>query len=148
MRQTEQAEFTNMCMVYDGKGNILVQQRTNPNWPGITFPGGHVEKNEPFLHSAIREVKEETGLDIENLKLCGVKQFEPEPGVRYVVFYIKTNCYRGELQSSEEGNVFWVALEQLREYRLARSFAEMLPVFLEDQYSEFYYEKDGSMIVI
>lgn len=30
--------LTNMCMIYDNEGNILVQKRINPNWPGICFP--------------------------------------------------------------------------------------------------------------
>ena len=43
-----------MCMVYDGN-RILVQDRMNPNWPGITFPGGHIEPKESFVESVIRE---------------------------------------------------------------------------------------------
>lgn len=73
MARAESAIFTNMCMIYDDKGNILVQDRKNPDWPGITFPGGHVEPGESFVCSVIREVKEETGLDIENPQLCGIK---------------------------------------------------------------------------
>ena len=64
MAKTEKAIFTNLCMVYDGEGNILVQDRKNPNWKGITFPGGHVEEGESFTESVIREVWEETGLNI------------------------------------------------------------------------------------
>jgi len=30
----------NMCMIYDDKGNILVQDRLKKDWPGVTFPGG------------------------------------------------------------------------------------------------------------
>lgn len=36
-----------------------------------TFPGGHIEKNENPEEAIIREVKEEVGLKIENLKLLG-----------------------------------------------------------------------------
>ena len=60
----ETAVFTNMCMVYDEKGNVLVQNRVDPEWGGITFPGGHVEKGESFTDSVIREIREETGLTI------------------------------------------------------------------------------------
>ncbi|MFC3389660.1 NUDIX domain-containing protein [Salinicoccus sesuvii] len=31
------------------------------NWPGVTFPGGHIEKNESFHDAVVREVFEETG---------------------------------------------------------------------------------------
>ena len=68
MAKKESCVLTNMCMVYDGD-RILVQDRGNPDWPGITFPGGHVEPNESFVRSVIREVKEETGLDITDVQL-------------------------------------------------------------------------------
>lgn len=60
MSRTEKTIFTNMCMVYDDNGNVLVQNRLNPDWPGITFPGGHVDAGESFTDAVIREVFEET----------------------------------------------------------------------------------------
>ncbi len=48
MDRSEKAIFTNMCMVYDDNGNVLVQNRKDKEWGGITFPGGHVEKKESF----------------------------------------------------------------------------------------------------
>ena len=71
MAREEKCILTNMCMVYDGT-RILVQDRMNPDWPGITFPGGHVEPRESFVDSVIREVEEETGLKISNVQLCGI----------------------------------------------------------------------------
>ena len=54
MAREEKCVLTNMCMVYDGN-RISVQDRMNPNWPGITFPGGHIEPKESFVESVIRE---------------------------------------------------------------------------------------------
>lgn len=56
MARAESAVFTNMCMVTDGKGNVLVQNRNDPRWLGVVFPGGHVELGESFVESVIREV--------------------------------------------------------------------------------------------
>lgn len=39
MGRKETVELTNMCMVEDGKGNVLVQNRLDPNWSGIVYPG-------------------------------------------------------------------------------------------------------------
>lgn len=142
MARTETATFTNMCMIYDKNGNILVQNRKNPNWPGISFPGGHVEPGESFCASVIREVKEETGLDIENPVLCGIKQFTTKKDGRYVVLFYKTDRYSGEICSSEEGEIFWIPRADLERYELANDFAEMVGIFESDSLSEFYYYKE------
>ena len=47
MNRRETVEFVNMCMIYDGE-KVLVQERVKSDWPGITFPGGHVERGESF----------------------------------------------------------------------------------------------------
>lgn len=141
MSRTESAIFTNLCMVCDGHGNVLVQDRKNPDWPGITFPGGHVEPGEAFTDSVIREVFEETGLTVEDPALCGVKQFQTLKGERYVVFLYKAGRFHGELRSSDEGEVFWIPREKLPEYPTVPDFAELLRVFEEDGLNEFFYTR-------
>ena len=61
----ENLELTNMVMIVNEKDNkVLVQNRIKGEWTGIAFPGGHVEKGESIIDSAIREVKEELDLDL------------------------------------------------------------------------------------
>ena len=139
MSRAEQAIFTNLCMVYDHDGNILVQDRRDPDWPGLCFPGGHVEPGESFVESVIREVWEETGLTIENPKLCGTKQFQTRRGERYVVLFYKTDRFSGELKSSDEGEVFWIPRTDLHNYRLSIDFEDMVRIMETDDLSEFYY---------
>ena len=141
MSRSESAIFTNLCMVSDGNGNVLVQDRKNPDWPGVTFPGGHVEPEEAFTDSVIREVFEETGLTIENPKLCGVKQFMTDEGARYVVFLYRANRFTGKLRSSHEGEVFWVPREKLFDYPTVPDFAELVRVFEEPDLNEFLYRR-------
>ena len=140
--RTEKAEFTNMCMVTDGQGRLLVQDRVNPDWPGITFPGGHVEPGESFVESVIREVREETGLTILDPILCGIKQFPLQGGGRYVVLLFRASRFTGTLTSSAEGEVFWLPREELENCRLAPDFSEMLHVFESPGLSEFYYYRE------
>ncbi len=139
MSRSEQAIFTNLCMVCDGAGNILVQDRKKPDWPGLCFPGGHVEPGESFVKSVIREVREETGLTIENPILCGTKQFQTEVGERYVVLLYRASCYSGELRSSDEGEVFWIPRDSLSQHQLSIDMEDMIRVFESDTLSEFYY---------
>ena len=139
MSRMENCILTNMCMICDGN-KILVQDRKNPNWPGITFPGGHVESKESFVESVIREVKEETNLDIAQVKLCGVKQWTSKSeDYRYLVFFFRADSFSGTLKSSEEGEVFWIEKEHLHNYQLADGFAGMYEVFEQEELSENYY---------
>ena len=142
MSRTETAVFTNLCMVYDDAGNILVQDRKDPDWPGLCFPGGHVEPGESFVKSVIREVREETGLTIEDPTLCGTKQFQTKEGARYVVLFYKAKHWHGQLRSSDEGEVFWIPQDTLSEYTLCDDFEDMVRVFESDHLSEFYYYKE------
>lgn len=74
MARTETVEFTNMCMICDGS-RVVVIDRKKRDWPGITFPGGHIEPGESFTDAVIREVQEETGLHIRSPQLCGIKDW-------------------------------------------------------------------------
>ena len=143
MARRETVVLTNMCMVYDNQGNILVQDRLDPDWPGVTFPGGHVEPGESFTKAVIREVWEETGLTIEHPRLCGLKQFPEEDGTRYIVMLYKTNQFSGELRSSREGNVFWIKRGELENYPLPVSFDQLIHVFEDDSLGEQYVRWDG-----
>lgn len=144
MHVPEMVELTNMCMVEDARGRVLVQDRVDPTWPGITFPGGHVEPGESFVDAVIREVREETGLTIAHPRLCGVKHWIRKNGVRYVVLLYRTKFWEGELHASSEGEVRWVPLEELSFLPLAHGMDRMLRVFLEENLSEqWFVREDG-----
>ena len=51
---------------------MLVQERLK-SWTGLSFPGGHVEPGEGFIDSAVREVKEETGLDVVTKRIIAIQ---------------------------------------------------------------------------
>lgn len=147
MARRETVVLTNMCMICDHAGNVLVQDRLDPDWPGVTFPGGHVERGESFTRAVIREVWEETGLTIEAPQLCGLKQFWEDDGTRYIVFLYKANRFSGELRSSREGKVFWIKRSELMNYQLPVSFPEMLRVFEDDGVGELYsHWEDGAYL--
>ncbi|OQB13837.1 MAG: Diadenosine hexaphosphate hydrolase [Firmicutes bacterium ADurb.Bin193] len=134
-------ELTNMVMIQDpATGKVVVQDRLN-KWPGISFPGGHVEDGESFMDSAIREIKEETGIDVKNLKLCGVVHWcNNRTYDRYIEFFYKTTNFCGELISeTHEGRVFWASLDEIKKMKLSSCFAEYLTIFLSDEYSEAFY---------
>lgn len=137
MKRTENAELTVLCLVYRDD-EILLQNRIKKDWQGYTLPGGHIEKGESITEAVKREMKEETGLDIYEPKLCGVKQFPIDDG-RYIVFLYKTDKFSGELLSSDEGKMEWVKRSEIAKIETVSDFELMLRVFNEDNLSEFQY---------
>ena len=140
MERNSSCVLTNMCMVEDEIGRVLVQQRVDKNWSGIAFPGGHVEPGESLTESVIREVKEETGLTIKNVKLCGVKDWCFENNSkRQRVFLYKTSDFCGELiPKSNEGKNFWVSKEELENLNTASTFIDTLQIFTDSNTNELF----------
>lgn len=138
-------ELTTMVMIKNpATGQVLVQDRIK-SWKGWSFPGGHLEDGESVVDCAKREVKEETGLTVENLKSCGIihwlnnKTFD-----RYLVFLFKTTDYHGELTDCDEGKNLWVPLGELKSRPSTNDTPKYLPMFLENRYSEAFGSYNGT----
>lgn len=123
--------YTNMCMVYDGD-NILVMNRVKRDWPGLTFPGGHVEKDELFSESVIREMFEETGLTISDLEYVGQIVWPlPNKKINDVALLYRTNSFTGTVKKSREGEVFFIKKSELHSYEFSLDFDKVLALMFK-----------------
>ena len=122
-------KLTTMCMIYNDNGEILVQDRTKNDWPGITFPGGKVEKDELIEESCIREIKEETGLDIKNLECMNYIEWNTiEENVRHLCILFRTKDYDGKLIDSSEGRNFFIKEKDIQKYNLSYDFLKIYKI--------------------
>ena len=143
MDRTLKAELTNMCLVKDKDGRVLLQMRTKHDWPGWTLPGGHVEKGENLVQSVIREVKEETGLSISNPVLKGLMEFKTLKGQdMYIVFLYETDEFVGELKDSIEGHLIFEKRENIKEEQWAMDMDSIWQIYDNDSLTDIIFYKD------
>lgn len=95
---------------------LLIQQKKSGNYG---FPKGHILPGENEIEASIREVKEETNVDIEinSKKRYSLSYIQNENINKEVVYFLarpKEN-FKISKQESEISNVFWVDKEKVRE---------------------------------
>jgi 8-oxo-dGTP diphosphatase len=102
-------------------GKILIVQESKPGREGLfSIPGGHVEDHETLLEAAIREVKEESGYEVELTGLIGVFQtVRPHINVSGPVFGARITG-GSAVASKEHPEVRWVTIEELRDLQKAQ----------------------------
>ena len=113
--------LTMKAVIVDGEGRTLLIRRSkaNKNFTGKwEWPGGKVDPGEDFAVAAIRETKEETGLDVELTGVAGVAQFEM-PKAFVAMLCMEAKIIGGEMQLSREHDDYqWVPLARLAEMDL------------------------------
>lgn len=110
-------------------GRILLEKRKNDPGKGKwSIPGGIVETGETLEQTVIREVREETGLVVENPKLVDVVNqvtLDENGRVKYhfviIDYFVKLR--RGKAKpDSDAAELEWVALEEVEDKDLTKTF--------------------------
>ena len=61
-----------------------------------------------------------------------------------MVLFYKTNKYEGKLSSSNEGEVYWMEIDDMKKANLADVMEKMLEVFLKENLSEYFFYKENN----
>lgn len=134
----------NMIKINRGNDVLVLDKVKKYGWEGLTFPGGHVEKIESITESVIREAKEETNLDIENIKYVGmISWYDMGNNDRIIGFLYETNDFSGELiKENIEGTLEFIDYEELKNMDGHSDSMDEIFAIYDGKYSEIvlYYE--------
>ena len=109
---------TTLCYI-EHAGRVLLLHRTrrdeDPNrgkWIGV---GGHIEPGETPEECALREVREETGLRLLDLRSRGVVRFRSDASPDEDMYLFTATAFSGRLRECDEGELKWVEKEKMFE---------------------------------
>jgi 8-oxo-dGTP diphosphatase len=105
------------ALISDGEGRLLLVQRGNAPYRGRwSLPGGRCEPDEPAEQAVVREVREETHLEVEvDRLLTTVERDDPSASIVYVIDEFACLLRGGRLQASDDALAArWTTAEQRR----------------------------------
>ena len=112
------------ALIFEGRNILLVERAKEPLKGYWSIPGGIVEAGEKLEDAVRREVREETGLEIEPLAMFEIFErimpdSEMRPEYHYVLIDYLCRVVGGQLAAaSDVSQAAWVSEQNLREYRL------------------------------
>jgi 8-oxo-dGTP diphosphatase len=89
--------------------------------------GGHIERGEDIYSAARREVIEETGLEVDHLRLVGLINIDGDQPTGILLFVFAAESRSGEPIPSEEGTLEWIERDQITQVDLVEDLPVILP---------------------
>ena len=115
--------------------------------------GGHIEQGENVYASAIREIKEETGLAVQDIALRGVITIDTGSRTGICIFVMKATVYPGRLTPSNEGSLEWVPIDSINNLPLVEDLPVLIPIILSPNLDEppfaanYHYNEMDELII-
>ncbi|MFC4050527.1 MULTISPECIES: NUDIX hydrolase [Actinomadura] len=116
------------AVVRDDRGRLLMVRRGRPPGEGLwSIPGGRVEPGEDDAAALARELREETGLDVEPLALAGTVERPGPGGVTYEIHDYTAAVTGGTLRAGDDAaEAGWIPPERIPELPVTPGLVDAL----------------------
>ncbi len=118
-----------LCFITCGDDVLLLKGAPHKRvWPNrYNGVGGHVEQGENVLVAALREIREEAGLLLDQLSLCGVLNVDVgQADLGIMVFVFWGQAHDRQVRPSKEGDLEWIPIDDLPQYDLVNDVPVLL----------------------
>lgn len=131
-------KFWNIVVVVR-ENNVLLIERNKGDFEGFVPPGGKVELEESFTDSAIRELKEETGLSATKIQQRGISGYiNTEKRDRYVFIDFLCTEFTGELTlNGPEGKCSWIPIKDIENIEMMSDIKLRMLELLKGNFYEY-----------
>ena len=115
--------------------------------------GGHIERDEDVYTAARREVREETGLDVDDVRLAGLINIDGDQPTGIMLLVFTATARSGEPIPSEEGSLEWIDRDQLAQIDLVEDLTTVLPRALDlppnasPFFAHYHYDEQERLII-
>lgn len=145
-----------LSFLFRGNEVLLIQGSPQKKlWAGLyNAIGGHIERGEDATSSALREIREETGLEVTRFRLVGTVLVDVEIDLGVCLFVFRGEAKPGDLISTGEGQAAWVAVERVSEMPVVPDLPALLQrvCLTRDGDSPFsahsFYNREGKLKII
>lgn len=127
---------------------------TKPIWPNkYNGVGGHVEADEDIYTSAVREIKEETGLEVTDVRLRGIINVDAGQDTGILVLAFTARALERAAVPSLEGTLEWIKQDQVTTLDLVEDLLQLLPRVLAMQLDEppffarYHYDEQDRLVI-
>jgi 8-oxo-dGTP diphosphatase len=150
-----QAVPRTLCFITHGDEVLLLRgSPTKRIWPNqYNGVGGHVEVDEDVYAAAIREMHEETGLDVSDARLRGVINIDTGEEIGIILFVFTALARGQEMRPSPEGTLEWVCRDRVATLDLVEDLPELLPKVLAMRpddppfFAWYHYDEHDQLVI-